>query len=272
MAAVSGLTAGVFKGIGNKFAGRGFFDSGVAASKAGAVAPTLENTAMSQPGGGYLQRLPTGEEFAFESVKDLQNAGIRNIADPMTRTFTPVPPSGANAATSAGGAFDYLKTPIKSAKEAFLGAPGTQPSNLASQGGGVPGFLKPQNPTDLVNLAGLTMVGSGLLAGDEEMPQGEPYVPYDPGEGEVFGGLMYDPKTGTFLAPQVVGTGRKPKFAAAGGAVSGPGTGTSDSIPAMLSDGEFVMTAKAVRGMGGGSRKKGAAEMYKMMNKLESMA
>ena len=44
--------------------------------------------------------------------------------------------------------------------------------------------------------------------------------------------------------------------------------GTSDSIPAMLSDGEFVMTAKAVRGMGDGN-KKGAAKMYQMMNKLE---
>ncbi|MBS0251178.1 MAG: M15 family metallopeptidase, partial [Proteobacteria bacterium] len=32
---------------------------------------------------------------------------------------------------------------------------------------------------------------------------------------------------------------------AEGGTVSGPGTGTSDSIPAMLSDGEFVVNAKA---------------------------
>jgi hypothetical protein len=30
-----------------------------------------------------------------------------------------------------------------------------------------------------------------------------------------------------------------------GGESDGPGTGTSDDIPAMLSDGEFVMTAKA---------------------------
>ena len=37
---------------------------------------------------------------------------------------------------------------------------------------------------------------------------------------------------------------------AAGGFVSGPGTGTSDSIPAMLSDGEFVMRATAVRQYG----------------------
>jgi hypothetical protein len=32
-----------------------------------------------------------------------------------------------------------------------------------------------------------------------------------------------------------------------GGESDGPGTGTSDDIPAMLSDGEFVMTAKATK-------------------------
>jgi hypothetical protein len=34
------------------------------------------------------------------------------------------------------------------------------------------------------------------------------------------------------------------------GPISGPGTETSDDIPAMLSDGEFVVNAKAVRGIG----------------------
>lgn len=53
------------------------------------------------------------------------------------------------------------------------------------------------------------------------------------------------------------------------GEISGPGTGTSDDIPAMLSDGEFVMTAKAVRGAGKGSRREGAKRMYAMMRKLE---
>ena len=58
----------------------------------------------------------------------------------------------------------------------------------------------------------------------------------------------------------------------AGGGVSGPGTGTSDSIPAMLSDGEFVMTADAVKGFGGGSRKQGAQKLYAMMEKAENSA
>lgn len=53
------------------------------------------------------------------------------------------------------------------------------------------------------------------------------------------------------------------------GPINGPGTGTSDSIPAMLSDGEFVFTAKAVRNAGQGSRRKGARRMYKLMKMLE---
>jgi len=68
---------------------------------------------------------------------------------------------------------------------------------------------------------------------------------------------------------------------AVGGYVRGPGTGTSDSIPAeiyqdgrpvqkaRLSDGEFVMTENAVRGAGGGNREAGAARMYELMRQFE---
>jgi hypothetical protein len=68
---------------------------------------------------------------------------------------------------------------------------------------------------------------------------------------------------------------------AQGGYIEGPGTGTSDSIPAvikqggvpvqeaLLSDGEFVMTEAAVKGAGNGNRKQGAANMYAMMRDFE---
>jgi hypothetical protein len=54
--------------------------------------------------------------------------------------------------------------------------------------------------------------------------------------------------------------------------VQGPGTERSDDIPAMLSDGEFVMNAKAVRGAdpsGNGNRQAGAANLYNMMRNFE---
>lgn len=69
---------------------------------------------------------------------------------------------------------------------------------------------------------------------------------------------------------------------AQGGAVDGPGTGTSDSIPAeiyqdgkpvqkaKLSDGEFVMTAAAVKGAGNGNRERGISRMYELMRRFES--
>jgi len=47
------------------------------------------------------------------------------------------------------------------------------------------------------------------------------------------------------------------------GEVEGPGTGTSDSIPALLSDGEFVFTAKAVKNIG-------VDKLRKMMKQAES--
>ena len=62
------------------------------------------------------------------------------------------------------------------------------------------------------------------------------------------------------------------EFPRMNGPIDGPGTGTSDDVPAMLSDGEFVFTAKAVRNMGNGSRRKGAKKMYALMKKLEGTA
>jgi len=71
------------------------------------------------------------------------------------------------------------------------------------------------------------------------------------------------------------------------GFIEGPGTETSDDVPAMLSDGEFVMTGSAVRGAGGfqmknnggivtltptgeEDRKKGTDLMYEMMGLFEN--
>ena len=54
-----------------------------------------------------------------------------------------------------------------------------------------------------------------------------------------------------------------------GGMISGPGTETSDSIPAQLSNNEFVVTADAVRAAGGGDIDLGAQKFYGIMNALD---
>ena len=71
--------------------------------------------------------------------------------------------------------------------------------------------------------------------------------------------------------------GGSTNFPRKNGQISGPGTETSDDIPAMLSDGEFVVNAKAVRGIGSlmssgkpkskaEQRREGARAMYALQN------
>ena len=75
--------------------------------------------------------------------------------------------------------------------------------------------------------------------------------------------------------PQDMNRGGTPEFPRREMLVEGPGTETSDDIPAMLSDGEFVMNAKAVRGAdpsGNGNRQAGAKNLYDMMRNFEMRA
>ncbi len=89
------------------------------------------------------------------------------------------------------------------------------------------------------------------------------------GNDQVFGYDRFgNPISGIYAA----NGGGVQNFPRRNGAISGPGTGTSDSVPAMLSDGEFVMTADAVRGAGGGSRQQGMNNMYNMMRMFEGGA
>ncbi len=74
------------------------------------------------------------------------------------------------------------------------------------------------------------------------------------------------------MPQRVAAGGEMDSFPRRTGYIEGPGTETSDDIPAMLSDGEFVMNAKAVRGAGGGSREKGVRRMYDMMRAFEGGA
>ena len=141
-----------------------------------------------------------------------------------------------------------------------------------------PSFIRRFGPTAG---AGLGILGlSGGFEG-EDIP-----VPEDPFglEGQsAFDLLAADPqKYRVFYSGGPYKLSDKPYGAAAGGstddfprrdgAIAGPGTGTSDDIPAMLSDGEFVMTANAVRGAGNGDRKQGVRKMYEIMRTYEGVA
>ena len=83
-------------------------------------------------------------------------------------------------------------------------------------------------------LAGINMAEGGIASVAPGMPKG----------------MQVDGRNGTFIP-----MGVKEK---------------ADDVPAMLSKNEFVMTADAVRGMGGGDIEMGAQRMYDLMNNLEA--
>ena len=157
-----------------------------------------------------------------------------------------------------------------------------------------PGFFyNKQGNISIPAVTGTVLAGGALMGGftpNEQPPPGivdpkvtgETLISRNP-SAYIVGGLpgynapIINPITPNFAAsPQY---GRVPVYAARGGITSlyprktgeinGPGTETSDSIPAMLSDGEFVLTAKAVKGVGNGSRREGAKKLYRMMHSLE---
>jgi hypothetical protein len=105
---------------------------------------------------------------------------------------------------------------------------------------------------------GLSSIFTGLFGGGAGGGAGGG-VGFLGGIGDWFSGLFGGGEAAA-VVPELVGGfggvgdaigGVSSMFAARGGAVSGGGTGTSDSIPAMLSNGEYVVNAAATAKHGG---------------------
>jgi hypothetical protein len=154
--------------------------------------------------------------------------------------------------------------------------------NAAAAASG-PGMLARFGPS--VALAGIGAAGAGFFdppeTDEDEEDADDPFKDHDP-EGYKKYRLEF-PTPPTYTMADIRVPGRQVGFAQGGlasleefprrsGAIAGPGTERSDDVPAMLSDGEFVMTAKAVRGAGKGSRNNGMQNMYQMMRTFEANA
>lgn len=155
------------------------------------------------------------------------------LQDGLAKSLTDI----ANGTKSIGGAFKNLGSTIvrelqaaaiKNAVNAMVSYVQTAFASIAATSGGAGGGGG--------GLGGLIKIGAGLAAS------------YFGGAGSV--------KTLAPIAP--LSAGATPAMAslaplgrfAKGGAIRGPGTGTSDSIPALLSNGEFVLRAEAVKRIG----------------------
>ena len=246
--------------------------------------------AAQQAGREAVAAMPKGSpEWMQASVyKDAVDAARPGIIS----QYGPLAAAGLGATALMGG-FERPETPDSQMKQDMYGTPGldrinadpnkyiiqnlpgvnyTEQGNIAGSGNWAPG-----QTLDDIRISGNTTSGRNL--------RGNIYTPpmYSP-TGSGGGGIaqpynqrnMYDfmPR---YAAQGGMMSGGIANLAGGGyprrtGQIEGPGTEKSDSIPAMLSDGEFVMTAGAVRGAGNGSRRAGAKKMYALMHQLEQNA
>jgi hypothetical protein len=200
----------------------------------------------------YLDAMGRGRGMT-DALKD---AAASN-APSMLRSYAPGVAT-ALGATYAMGGFDQKEQPKTDEQNAIEDQWKAQRKNIAD------------NPGDYYSKGlerfGIIYNDKGEIIGSKPWtpaPTGPvevappPYVPYTPQRYAAAGGIAS------------LASGGYPRRT---GQISGPGTETSDSIPAMLSDGEFVVTAKAVRGAGNGSKRAGAKKMYALMHQLERNA
>ena len=265
---------------------------GAPAAPAMPTAPTLGTTSTTgvpatgglTTGGATTGGLTTGGGQPPPSFLDQITGGVKNF-------FTP----GAGVDPTQAALAEVAKLPAGTPgaiQKSVFDAAMKGPSALSKYGPYVAGGLGimqltggfNEQPAEELNLMDNYTSGSDLLEQDPDKygvklgpveriyspPGGDPnYTPYQ----DFYTSMAQNPYTTRQPTMLAKGGPASPRdFPRRNGPVNGAGTGTSDSIPAMLSDGEFVFTARAVRGAGNGSRRDGAKQMYKMMKQFEGNA
>ena len=231
------------------------------------VTPEMQAQAASQ----------TGAQVGTQASADLVGTAGQSLGETFGNIFRPESLSdfGSNVRELFMPTdINDLMTKLRNADPTkYLGEAGEQ-------------LLKDEATTLLAN-AGRSVAEAGLMrtyapaaigitglmgaAGGFETPEMEPL--YDPYGGAT--GMSLLEQNRAMYAPGVfryAAGGGDVSFPRMNGAIYGPGTETSDDIPAMLSDGEFVMTARAVRGAGNGDRERGMQRMYDIMRRFEGGA
>lgn len=242
---------------------------------------------ISNPRGGFGASASSGSSSGSASGSSDQMRGMGGNEGENAGYGMPAPTGGSSGYTSFADRFDgggpgYSGGPFSGGgvmsdiANAVTGNNGGSISTPNSVGRGVSelggyaygGYVAPQQGIASLNQGQMPMMGGQLPNLSDPMTAATLAMAVRSPEMQ-YGQIMANPAVN-----QLMGY-------AMGGYVEGPGTGRSDSINAQiyqngvpvqeaaLSDGEFVMTERAVRGAGNGDREKGAARMYEMMRQFE---
>ena len=234
--------------------------------------PVPTTPAAAQPT-GFIDKMVSGAKGLYNEYLDPNRAGLPADAGLLTK-YGPLALAGTAAVAATGGMKSDPANQNPAFNRAYTGSDYMK-DHPELFGGGLSSYTRPTTPdnpivpTPSYGSIPIGQPGTVIPMGVTRSPAGvaQPY-----NVAGLYGvPIIYGPD-GQPRRMAKGGDAQMTNFPRKNGPINGPGTGTSDDIPAMLSDGEFVFTAKAVRNAGGGSRRKGAARMYKLMKKLEGGA
>ena len=245
-----GLKGG--QGIGSIFKGGakgGMWNFSATPSSAGGIGGFLQNVGArgaSALGGGSVAGTAAADlGAAFASLGTFGKMGVGGLGLAALGGFE-AGKDDSQMPVPSGELGGYLQRPLSAA---------ALPTQYGTEGVGVGG------PGGMAMGSGIT--GSGMI---------------DPATAAYLKATMTDEEYSKLMFPEfsrqmVAGGGAIYELDMRGGGESeGPGNGVSDDIPAMLSDGEFVMTKQSVMGIGDGDHEKGIQTLYAMMDKNENKA
>ena len=239
----------------------------------GAANYGLSATAATPTPPGFVDKMVSGAEDVYNEYLSPSRAGLPADAGYL-RKYGPLAAVGTAAIAAFGGMEGEPADQNPAFNRNYTGVDYMR-DNPNKFSGGLSSYTKPTTldspivPAPSYSTIPISPIASVTPRGVTQSP-GNVAQPYN--MSGLYGvPLMYGPD-GQLRRMAKGGDAQMTNFPRKNGPINGRGTGTSDDIPAMLSDGEFVFTAKAVRNAGDGSRRKGAARMYKLMKKLEGGA
>lgn len=282
-ALLGGLTGGVGAGVGGAIGGA---TAGTTAATTGAGAGAGAGTVAAGAAPSGIAALPAGQSFAeasraamLNSVPPISGLPLSSVADQAILAPFQATASAPTASALAPTGF----TPAAAAEAAA-------PLSSFQQAIQAPGAYIAGNPFKMGAAALAGAVGSRRRMEDREEEYSGPlrrfryspdtYRPAFAGGGIAsLPGADYDRMVGDIPStPRMAqgGTSHLGSYSDGGRMLKGPGDGMSDSIPASISnkrparlaDGEFVVPADVVSGLGNGSTDAGARQLYAMMDKV----
>ena len=254
--------------------------AGIAGAGTGAVAPTATSTGVQ-----------TGVNAGSQVATAAEAANLASVAP--TQSATMGLGQGLSAPTTAGYGTDMLAGTSFAPSQGFqVASDSAMAQNFASDVGarqmgtaGSPTFpsinsFYARNPIMMPAGLGATAAAIGQTYDRPGLPEEEEYsgplsrFRYSPDTyrpAMASGGLA-----DSAVAQRYMKGGHLGSYSDGGRLLKGPGDGMSDSIPAKigakqparLADGEFVVPADVVSGLGNGSTDAGARKLYAMMDKV----